>query len=185
MSSLRMRGSMSIQIVSKCTENSLYLYVAVSEFLPYGKGGYHEVTGELRIIYGGILMTHINLINTKDKRKKLRAEQTEAERKLWSRIRNRRFLGLKFYRQTGIGNYIADFYCPDKYLVVELDGSQHFTDDSREYDGIRTEYFNKLGIKVLRFTNYNVLMNIDGVLEYMRCCIEEPENVRSFDYYNS
>ncbi len=122
-------------------------------------------------------MKLINLYSTKDKRLELRKEQTVAERKLWSRLRNKRLLGLKFYRQSGFGNYIADFYCPDKLLIIEVDGSQHFEKENAEYDRKRTLFFQEHDIRVLRLTNYNVLTNIDGVMEYIRCVIEEPENV--------
>ena len=63
-------------------------------------------------------------------------------------------LGYKFRRQHSIGGYIADFYCPSKKLVIEIDGPQHLK--NKEYDEIRTEYFEGLGIKVIRFTNEEV-----------------------------
>ncbi|HNX01203.1 MAG TPA: endonuclease domain-containing protein [Candidatus Cloacimonadota bacterium] len=127
-------------------------------------------------------MKLINLHSTKGKRLELRKEQTVAERKLWSRLRNKRLLGLKFYRQSGFGHYIADFYCPEKLLVIEVDGSQHFEKEKAEYDTQRTAFFKEHDIRVLRFTNYNVLTNLDGVMEYIRIFIEEPENVMDFEY---
>jgi very-short-patch-repair endonuclease len=126
-------------------------------------------------------MKFINLKTTRDNRIKLREKQTDAERKLWSRLRNKRFLELKFYRQTGIGGYIADFYCPTHLLVIEVDGGQHFVEYSKVYDQKRTEFFADLNIRVLRFTNFNVLTNIDGVMECIRCFIEEPMNVVPLD----
>ena len=98
------------------------------------------------------------------KRRALKTNQTEAEALLWSKLRNRQFLGLKFRRQYGIGEYIADFYCPEIRLVIELDGGQHLTADGLEYDRVRTEYLNCLGIKVIRFGNPEVLNNLNGVL---------------------
>lgn len=73
-------------------------------------------------------------------------------------------MNLKFRRQYGIGEYIADFYCPEFRLVIEIDGETHFTNDAREYDEIRTKYFECNGIRVVRFSNDEVLENIDGVL---------------------
>jgi very-short-patch-repair endonuclease len=106
-----------------------------------------------------------NITNTEIKRKELRKNSTEEEKKLWQYLRNRQFEGLKFYRQYGIGSYIADFYCPSLKLVIELDGSQHFTEDGLEYDKIREEFMNSLGIKTIRFNNNDVMTNIEGVLE--------------------
>ncbi|HNW99992.1 MAG TPA: endonuclease domain-containing protein [Candidatus Cloacimonadota bacterium] len=122
-------------------------------------------------------MRTINRVSAKLRRRDLRENQTEAERVLWSRLRNRRFRELKFNRQVSIGHYVADFYCAQKKLVIELDGSQHMEETAIEYDSIRTEYLNNLGIKVLRFSNTDILMNIDGVLESLYYNIEEPENV--------
>jgi very-short-patch-repair endonuclease len=84
---------------------------------------------------------------------------------------------LKFNRQTGIGSYVADFYCSEKKLVIELDGSQHFEEAVLEYDKKRTEYFESLGMKVIRFSNGDILMNIDEVMQNIYCFIIEPENM--------
>ena len=103
--------------------------------------------------------------NNINKRRDLRVNQTEVERIMWNILRNRNFFGLKFRRQHSIGSYIADYYCPSLKLVIELDGSQHFTEDGLEYDKIREEFMNSLGIKTLRFNNKDVMTNIEGVLE--------------------
>jgi len=81
----------------------------------------------------------------------LRKNMTKQEKHLWYDYLAKHTV--KFYRQKIIGNYIADFYCDKAKLVVELDGAQHYEKDAREYDGLRTEYFDSLGIKVLRFSN--------------------------------
>ena len=91
----------------------------------------------------------------------LRKKSTPAERKLWSRIRDDR-LGVNFRRQHAIGNYIPDFVCIEKKLIIELDGSQHL--EQQEYDQERTKYLNSLGYKVIRFWNNEVTNNIDGVI---------------------
>ena len=121
-------------------------------------------------------MKVMNRKSTKSNRQALRKTETDAEKKLWSRLRNKSFQGLKFFRQAGIGNYIADFYCPSQKVVIEVDGSQHF-EHNQEYDILRSVYFNELGIRVVRFNNIDVLMNIDEVLQYLYTFIYEPENI--------
>ena len=102
--------------------------------------------------------------------RKLRREQTEAERKLWFLLRNRRLMGLKFRRQFPIGNYIADFCCFEKKLIVELDGSQHI--DAEVSDRIRTEFLNASGYRVLRLWNHQVLEDegvaLEAILEALK-----------------
>ena len=97
----------------------------------------------------------------KDTRQTLRNNLTPEEAILWNRLKNNH-LGHKFRRQHSIGRFITDFYCPLKKLVIELDGSQHL--DNEEYDKERTEYFEDLGIKVLRFWNSDVNKNLNEVL---------------------
>ena len=104
-------------------------------------------------------------ILTRDRARALRAAQTDVERSLWQRLRNRQLNGAKFRRQHPIGSYIADFFCLDARLIVELDGSQHGEEYERQPDERRTEYLESQGYRVLRFWNEEVLDNIDGVLE--------------------
>ncbi|MGO9173422.1 MAG: endonuclease domain-containing protein [Rhodomicrobium sp.] len=94
--------------------------------------------------------------------RKLRRQETDAERKLWSRIRDRQFLGLKFRRQVPVCGYVADFLCHEAKLIVELDGGQHA--ERGEEDTLRTKTLNEAGFLVLRFWNNDVLANTDGVL---------------------
>ena len=82
----------------------------------------------------------------RDRARALRAAQTEVERKLWQRLRNRQLKGVKFRRQHQIGNYIADFVSLDAQLVVELDGSQHGEQSGQLLDQRRTEYLERLGV---------------------------------------
>lgn len=109
-------------------------------------------------------MQTFNKPSTLDKRKELRKNQTESEKILWQYLRNRQLNGYKFFRQYGIGEYIADFYSSQLKLVIEIDGDSHFTDEAAEYDKIRTQFFNSLGIEVIRFTNEDVIRNIEGVI---------------------
>ena len=73
-------------------------------------------------------------------------------------------MGFKFFRQYGIGEYIVDFYCPQRKLVIEVDGSQHYSDGGREYDELRQNYMDSLAINTIRFSNLDVLQNMNGVL---------------------
>lgn len=95
--------------------------------------------------------------------RRLRRDQTDAERKLWFRLRDRRLEGLKFRRQVTIASYIVDFCCESARLIVELDGGQHAT--QQEQDAKRTEALEARGYLVLRFWNNDVLQNMDGVLQ--------------------
>ena len=110
------------------------------------------------------MTTIYNILKLKERRVTLRTKQTPQEILLWSRLR-REQLGFKFRRQHSIGGYIADFYCPFKKLVIEIDGSQHFNEEAQGYDDIRSNYFEGLDIKVLRFTNAEINTNINGVVE--------------------
>ncbi|MDT8318231.1 MAG: endonuclease domain-containing protein [bacterium] len=96
---------------------------------------------------------------------KLRKDMTDAERKLWSKIRGRQLKGHQFYRQKPIGCFIVDFYCPKAKLVIELDGGQHFSEEGMTKDGQRDSYMEGLGLRVLRFSDREVFENMRGVLE--------------------
>lgn len=101
-----------------------------------------------------------NLVNKKQVRKKLRSSATPQEIILWSRLKKNQ-LGYKFRRQHSIGMYIVDFYCSEKKLVIEIDGSQHI---DNSYDIQRDAYLKDLGFKILRFWDNDVNNNLDGVL---------------------
>jgi very-short-patch-repair endonuclease len=94
--------------------------------------------------------------------KRLRRNQTDAERLLWFRLRDRRLGGWKFKRQVPIGRYIVDFFCADAKLIIELDGGQH---SGAVRDAGRTEALEAFGYLVVRFWNHDVMRNIEGVLE--------------------
>lgn len=103
--------------------------------------------------------------NLKQASRDLRNNMTEAEKFLWSRIRGKQILGLQFYRQKPILNFIVDFYSPAVNLVIECDGSQHYTDNGLDADRVRDEALAQLGLTVLRFDNLQILNEIDVVLE--------------------
>jgi len=103
--------------------------------------------------------------NLKQLARRLRNNMTDAERQLWARTRVQQLKGYQFYRQKPIGDYIVDLYCPRAKLVIEIDGSHHLVGEMIEYDRIRDDYLASLGLRVLRFTNAEVLRNIEGVVE--------------------
>jgi very-short-patch-repair endonuclease len=101
--------------------------------------------------------------------RKLRKSMTDAERLLWSKIRNEQ-LGVKFRKQVPIGRYIVDFYSYQCHIAIELDGSQHL--DQVEYDTVRTAFLAGDGITVLRFWNNEALSNIDGVVGVILAAVD-------------
>ena len=90
----------------------------------------------------------------------LRQADTDAEQALWSMLRNRRLLGLKFRRQHQVGGFIVDFYCLDLNLAIELDGARHFEDTFQIYDVARTTKLQAMGLTVVRFENDQVMLNM-------------------------
>lgn len=103
--------------------------------------------------------------NNKHLSRNLRKNQTPQETKLWALLRNKRFHNLKFKRQYPIGNYIVDFICIEKRIIIELDGGQHNFSENIEKDNIRSEYFVQRDFKVIRFWNNEVDNNIEGVYQ--------------------
>ncbi len=97
-----------------------------------------------------------------ERARSLRASQTEAERRIWGRLRNRQLFGFKFVRQEQIGPFFADFACREANFIVELDGSQHA---GSTYDDQRTEILEERGYRVIRFWNTDVLSHTDDVLQ--------------------
>jgi very-short-patch-repair endonuclease len=100
----------------------------------------------------------------------LRENMTDAEQRMWYYLRNRRLAGYKFVRQHVIGNYIVDFICREKNLIIEIDGGQHM--NAERYDSDRTKYFEKLGYQVFRVWNNEVFDNMQGVVEGILNLIE-------------
>ena len=100
--------------------------------------------------------------------KQMRSNMTDAESKMWYLLRAKRFYGLKFKRQVLVGNYIADFICEEKSLIIEIDGGQHNSSNKIQNDIQRTNYLENNGYTVIRFWNNEVLNNIDGVCERIK-----------------
>lgn len=101
----------------------------------------------------------------KEPSRMLRNNMTNAEQKLWQRLKRKQILGFQFYRQKPILNFIVDFYCPLAKLVIECDGSQHHTIEGLESDACRDDMLNQLGLTVLRFDNRQILLEIDEVCQ--------------------
>ena len=111
--------------------------------------------------------------NLKLNARRLRKEMTDSERKLWSRLRGKQVLGIQFYRQKPIGNYIVDFYAPKVKIVIEVDGSQHVEKINKIKDAARDKFLKSQGLDVLRFNNLQVLKEIDSVGEVIYDAVVE------------
>ena len=108
--------------------------------------------------------------------KELRKDETEAEKRLWIRLSRNQIRGLQFRRQHPLNIFIADFYCPKIKLVVELDGSIHEISEYEEHDIGRSEILNDFGITVIRFTNDQVLNDLDGTIDQIDCIVKKMLN---------
>jgi len=106
----------------------------------------------------------------KNKAKKLRKKMTEAEKILWSKIRNRKVNGMYFRRQHPYGNYILDFFCFEANLVIEVDGLIHLS--KHEYDLERTKHLESSGLTIMRFGNADIENRIGLVLEKIQGVVD-------------
>lgn len=104
----------------------------------------------------------------------LRVNDTSAEAKLWSRLRNRNLGGYKFVRQAPISTYFVDFLCRETQVVVEVDGATHGSELERDADAIRERELLVMGYRVVRVTNDDVFANLDGVLEAVLAQLTAP-----------
>jgi len=103
--------------------------------------------------------------------KSLRTSMTDAEQRLWYRLRAHRLKGIKFKRQAVIGHYIADFACFERKLIIEVDGGQH---EGKVSDIARDHWFTQQGFRVMRFWNNEVLQNTDAVIGRILEVIDDP-----------
>ncbi|MDD5686359.1 MAG: endonuclease domain-containing protein [Elusimicrobia bacterium] len=117
--------------------------------------------------------------NNIGKCRNLRKNQTDAERKLWFILRNRSLSGVKFRRQFSIGRYILDFYSPVYKLGIEADGGQHYEDEGKKRDELRTKELSKFGVEILRFSDRDILCDIEAVYEVIKNTIENKKNYPS------
>jgi very-short-patch-repair endonuclease len=114
-----------------------------------------------------------NITKLLERRKELRNNSTSEEILLWLQLKNSQ-TGFKWRRQHGIGGYIVDFYCPDKKLVIEIDGPQHQEKENKEYDEIRTKFFEGLDIKVIRFSNVEISTETQKILKKIKSELTTP-----------
>lgn len=106
----------------------------------------------------------INATDRKSLRRALRRSATVDECLLWNELKGSKLQGRKFRRQTSIGPFIVDFYCPSENLVVELDGASHDSDRAEVHDVARASYLQSAGFQVLRLVSGDVRRNLEGVL---------------------
>ncbi|MFA6523744.1 MAG: endonuclease domain-containing protein [Candidatus Peribacteraceae bacterium] len=97
--------------------------------------------------------------------KSLRRQQTLGERVLWEELRAKRFHQIKFRRQVPLGPFIVDFLCPERFLVIEIDGSSHDSEEAKRRDRRREAFLRKKGFSILRFGNDETLESTKNVLE--------------------
>ncbi len=108
--------------------------------------------------------------------RQLRSNMTDAEQLLWSRLRRKQVHGLQFYRQKPLGRYIVDFYCAKEGLVIEVDGGQHYSEKGLARDSIRDADLTALNLRVLRFSNDEVMRNMAGVMCVIEQAVVESES---------
>lgn len=111
--------------------------------------------------------------NKREFARSLRREMTDAERHLWRALRQRSIDGFKFRRQHVIGEFVVDFVCLERMLVLEIDGGQHA--EAVQYDESRSASIKRDGFRVLRFWNNEILENLEGVLEVISQALREME----------
>ena len=140
-------------VVSVESTSFLLLYMRVRI---KGKGPKGEILNQ----DGDVARTRRSILKAA---RELRQSMTPAEKILWSRLRGRKLGGFKFYRQVPIDRYIVDFYCPEKKLVVEVDGSIHDEEDMLENDEFREKCFRNKGLRIIRFRNAEMFRNLNDV----------------------
>ena len=110
--------------------------------------------------------------------KELRKNMTKEERHLWYDFL--RQYPVKFLRQKPLGPYIVDFYCAEAKLIIELDGSQHYTDENVENDLVRTAYLERFGLRVVRIPNNQINQNFRGVCDFIDAAVRQSLSHRHF-----
>ena len=103
--------------------------------------------------------------------RQMRRQSTDAERLLWSKLRDRRMMNCKFRRQYPMGRYIVDFVCRKRNIIIEIDGGHHI--DQQDYDTVRTEWLQSQGFEVIRYWDNDVLTQLDSVLESIGNALEK------------
>ena len=145
---------------------------ALSQPSPKGRGLRHQMKRERHYRGGYQLAGLVELA------RELRKKQTPAELLLWQLLRNRQLYGFKFRRQHQFGDYIADFYCFDAQLVIECDGRVHQPNKQWHHDQNRNAYMIAQGLRVLRFTNEQILNETENVLKIISNYLPSPPGRR-------
>ena len=138
---------------------------------PFNKGAVALATGGSQKGEPNYLPYNKNLIQ---KARELRNKATPEENKLWYQYLAKS--QVRFMRQKIIDNYILDFYCPSKKIGIEIDGSQHYTEEGMKYDKIRTEVLETYKIRIIRFTNEQIRKNFIEVCEYIEAIVNNIRN---------
>jgi very-short-patch-repair endonuclease len=99
----------------------------------------------------------------------LRRRETPVEKILWKELRKKKLYGLKFYRQVAIDRFVADFYCPSKGVIVEIDGKIHLGKDQMEHDKMRSKFLLNRNFRIIRITNEDVIKRLDDSLQKIAC----------------
>jgi 5-methyltetrahydrofolate--homocysteine methyltransferase len=134
--------------------------------------------GEERAGFGYEMADPFNYPLLKEFALKNRNQPTAAENVLWEVVKSKQLSGYKFRRQHIIGNYIADFVCLDKQLVIEIDGLIHQLPENQEADEVRTKWLEEKGFSVIRFTNEEVIKNIDGVTDSILTKLKDQASIK-------
>jgi adenine-specific DNA-methyltransferase len=124
--------------------------------------------------FGGVMSTRIDPLWRRNTARQFRQNPTDAERKLWRLLRNKRLANWRFRRQQPVGPYFADFFCASAKLIIELDGSQHAGDEQILLDAQRTHWLESRGYKVLRFWNSDMMKTPDIVIETIYQTLAQP-----------
>lgn len=111
--------------------------------------------------------------------RKLRNNSTKAEIKLWNYLKGKQLKGYDFHRQKPVGNHIVDFFCNGLMLAIEIDGYTHSFEETFEKDAIKSQKLSDIGIKILRFSDEEVMNNIEGVLKCIENFITEIEKIHT------
>ena len=156
----------------------MYLIIKSTSLFPQGEGetrftGFLYFYWMVYISKSREYLLHLDAgKGTFEKAHALRQCMTKAEKVLWNELKNRKFMGLKFRRQHPIHQFIGDFYCHEKKLIIEVDGGIHDQVETNEHDLDRTAELDRLGIRLIRFRNEQVFNHIDLVLNEIRQFIE-------------
>ena len=138
--------------------------------LPLGEDLGEGVTANFAAHYRGGAQT----VSLLQHARRLRRDSTDAERVLWNLLRSRQMLGAKFRRQHQFGPYILDFFCPEERLAVEADGGQHWSKERAAVDAERTRHLERHGVRVLRFTNREILLETEAVRQAIAQALTLP-----------